>query len=165
MASVARASVEPLATTYQIFEIAERIELVSAAGYALLAERFRGDLHSRAVFLRLEEEELQHAARVRLLAARYRHDPRLLDGAPANPSELTLMLEDAEAALASIRAGTFADTAEEAMVNLVALEERCGRAHAELIAQDGHPALRDFFVQLSTQDDGHRELLLGLVGK
>jgi rubrerythrin len=151
-----------LATTYQIFEKAEQIELVCAVGYALLAERFRGEPEARALFLKLEEEELQHAARVRLLAARYRHDPRLLDAAPADPRELALMLEDAEAAVASIRSGTFADTVEEAVVNLVALEERMARAHAELISHHGHPAQREFFEQLSEQDEGHREMLLRL---
>jgi rubrerythrin len=151
-----------LATTYQIFEVAERIELLAAAGYALLAERFASDAAARALFQKLEQEELQHAARVRLLAARYRHDPRLLDGAPADPRELELMREDAEAVLDSIRAGTFAHTVDEAVVNLVALEERFARAHAELIAHDGHPALREFFQQLAVQDDGHREMLLGL---
>jgi rubrerythrin len=151
-----------LATTYEIFEKAERIERVCAAGYALLAERFREDPGARALFLRLEQEELQHAARIRLLAARYRHDPRLLDGAPADPRELDLMLEDAEAAASSIQAGTFAGTVDEAVVNLVALEERMARAHAELIAQGGHPAQREFFLQLAEQDQGHRDMLLGL---
>ena len=151
-----------MATTFQIFERAERIELVCAEGYALLAERFKVDSAARALFLRLEEEELQHAARVRLLAARYRHDPRLLDGAPADLSELDLMLHDAETAVSSIRAGSFARSVEEAVVNLVALEERMSRAHAELIAHGGHPAQREFFRQLAEQDDGHREMLLGL---
>ena len=151
-----------MSTTYQIFEKAERIELISAAGYALLAQRFGGDPDARALFLQLEEEELQHAARVRLLAARYRHDSRLLDGSPADPRELDLMLEDAEAAFAAIREGDFANSAEEAVVNLIALEDRCARAHAELIAHDGHPALREFFHQLAAQDRAHREMLLGL---
>jgi rubrerythrin len=147
-----------LATTYQIFERAERIEALAAAGYRLLAERFPD---GRALFLQLEEEELQHAARVRLLAARYRHDSRLVARAPSEVAELDLILADAEAALASIRGGAFARTLEEACVNLAGLEERLSRAHAELIAREGHPALRAFFVQLAEQDRGHQALLAG----
>lgn len=150
-----------LSTTYQIFEKAERIEQLCAAGYALLAERFREDPEARALFLQLEEEERQHASRVCLLAARYRHDPRLLERVPAQPQELDLMLADAEGVLRAIQGGEFARTVGEARVNLAGLEERFARAHAELIAAEGHPALREFFEQLAEQDAGHRRLLQG----
>ncbi len=79
-------------------------------------------------------------------------------------AELDLILVDSEAVLATIRRGAFARTFEEACVNLAALEERFARAHAELIAREGHPALREFFVQLAEQDRGHRALLDGEQG-
>lgn len=59
-----------MATTYQVFEQAERIERTAADLYRLLAEQFAADPAARALFVRLEEEEHQHASRVRLLAAR-----------------------------------------------------------------------------------------------
>jgi hypothetical protein len=147
-----------LATTYQIFERAERIEELAAAGYRLLAEQFPA---GRALFRQLEEEEQQHAARIGLLKARYRHDSRLVTRGSSEVVELDLILADSEAVLASIRRGTFARTLEEARVNLVALEERFARAHAEVIAAEGHPALREFFVKLAEQDRGHQALLAG----
>jgi hypothetical protein len=115
------------------------------------------------LFLRLEQEELQHASRVRLLAARYRHDTRLL-GPSLVPPELDEMLADAEQAVRSIRQGTFAATAAEALSRVAALEARFDRAHAELIAADGHPALREFFRKLAAQDRAHHQLLAGPTG-
>jgi sulfur transfer complex TusBCD TusB component (DsrH family) len=123
-----------------------------------LAEQFP---EGRALFRKLEEEELQHASRVRLLAARYRHDPRLVDRVSSSAAELQVVLADSEAVLECIRCRGFARTLSEALVNLAAMEERLARAHAELIAQEAHPALREFFVQLAEQDSGHRALLEG----
>lgn len=149
-----------MATTYQVFEQAERIERTAAELYRLLAEQFAADPAARALFRRLEEEEHQHASRVHLLAARYRHDSRLLP-APGDPQLLEAILADLEQVVASARRGTFARTVEEARVNLAALEERAAHAHAELIAREGHPALREFSQKLAEQDRGHEELLRG----
>jgi hypothetical protein len=40
------------------------------------------------------------------------------------------------------------------------LEDRFARAHANLLALNGHGALRDFFEQLARMDDAHVELLI-----
>lgn len=69
------------------------------------------------------------------------------------------MLEEAEAAVEAVRAGSFARTLQEALANLAFLEERFARAHAELIARAGHPGLRELFRKLAEQDWGHEELL------
>jgi hypothetical protein len=149
-----------VATTYQIFEKAVRIEELCAEAYHLLAEQFAAEPEARDLFLQLEQEELQHATRVKLLAARYRHDPRLL-GAPVGAAELDGLLADAEHALAAVRGRSFARTAEEARARAASMEERFARAHAELISHEGHPALREFFCKLAEQDRGHDELLRG----
>jgi hypothetical protein len=115
---------------------------------------------AKDLFARLEEEEAQHEARVRLLAARYRHDSRLVS-LPPSPAALDVILEDAEEVLRAIREGRFAQGFEEVRVNLAALEERFALAHAEIIAGEGHPDLRDFFRKLAAQDRGHRDLLQG----
>jgi hypothetical protein len=149
-----------VATTYEVFEKAVRIEEVCAEAYRLLSEQFAADAGARELFRRLEQEELQHASRVKLLAARYRHDPRLL-GVPLVSGELAALLEDAEQALAAIQRRSFAQTADEAKARAVAMEERFARAHAELISHEGHPALREFFWKLAEQDRAHNELLRG----
>ena len=144
-------------TTYKLFETAEQIEGICAETYRVMAEQFGGDPETRELFERLAREELQHASRVRLLAARYRHDPRLLGG--GDSAGLDNMLAEALEVLASVRGGSFARTAEEARAKAAELEERFAHAHAELITRQGHPALREFFRQLAAQDRGHRELL------
>ncbi|HET6439785.1 MAG TPA: ferritin family protein [Anaeromyxobacter sp.] len=146
-----------MATTFEVFEKAERIEQLAAEGYRLLADRFGGDAEARELFRRLSDEELQHASRVRLLAARYRHDSRILGALPV-PVALDEMLAEAEEALRAIQAGSFARTAEEALEKAAEMEERFSRAHADLLAREGHPALRAFFRQLAEQDGVHEKL-------
>ncbi len=148
-----------MATTYQVFEAAERVEVLSAAIYAALSRRFASDPDARALFARLEAEELQHASRVRLLAARYRHDPRLLEKLEVDARALDELAAEAEAVLRLVRADEWAEDLAEAKRTLAALEDRFSLAHAQLLAGAAHPALRDFFEQLAAQDAGHRELL------
>ena len=148
-----------MATTYQIFATAERIEEISAEIYGLLVVQLSGESGARALFQRLAEEELQHAKRVRLLASRYRHDPHLLGA--ASPAALDEVLAEAEAILSAVKQGGFAKNLAEARHKLAEVEERSSRAHAELIASEGHPALREFFRRLAAQDRAHQEFLAG----
>lgn len=148
-----------MATTYELFDAAERIEVVCAAVYAELAARFAGDRDARALFERLRDEELQHASRVRLFASRYRHDPRLLERTPVDAGPLHRAVADAEATLAEIRAGWWEVGLAAAKARLAEMEDRLARAHAERLARDAHPDVRRFFERLAEQDAGHRELL------
>lgn len=149
-----------MATNYDVFEKAERIEALCAEVYRLLAAQFAADAGARELFSLLQEEELQHATRVRLLAARYRHDTRLL-GAQVGPPELDQMLAEVQETQREIEQGSFASTVQQARARLTLMEDRFVHAHAELIAGAGHPALREFFRQLAEQDRGHQELLRG----
>lgn len=144
--------------TLDVFRCAERIEVVAAEIYAALAARFAADPEARALFARLEQEELQHAARVRLLASRYRSDRTLIagfDGAAA----LDGCLREAEQALRDARDGAWGGDLRAVKRRVAELEERLGTAHAHVVARDGHPGLRAFFEQLALQDDGHLDLL------
>jgi rubrerythrin len=146
-------------STYQVFEEAERVELLSAAIYGALAERFTGDRDARALFPRLQEEEIQHASRVRLLAARYRHDSKLLERVASESRNLRPLIDECEAILAAVKDGSWGRDLDEVTRNLAALEERFCRAHADLIAREGHPELRVFFIQLARQDEAHGRVL------
>ena len=146
-----------MGSTYQLFERAERIEAVSARIYGALARTFRADPGARELFARLEAEEDQHATRVRLLAAHYRHDPKLPVAADA--SALDACLDGATRALSEIEAGRWGSDLEEVKRRLAALEARCAAAHAHLIAASASPALREFFAALAEQDEAHARLL------
>jgi rubrerythrin len=145
-------------TTLDVFRCAERIEAIAAAIYAALAQQFADDAPVRALFARLEQEELQHAARVRLLASRYRADRKLLERF-TGVTELQEGLRLSEEALSEVLAGAWGRDVVEVKARLVELESRLGKAHAQAVAREGHPALREFFEQLALQDEAHLELL------
>jgi rubrerythrin len=145
-------------TTLDVFRCAERIEAIAAAIYAALAQQFADDAPTRALFARLEHEEHQHAARIRLLARRYRADRTLLERFSA-VTELQECLRVSEQALAEVLAGAWGRELVEVKTRLLELEARIGQAHAQAISHEGHPALRAFFEQLALQDEAHLELL------
>ncbi|MGC3997689.1 MAG: hypothetical protein QM767_09425 [Anaeromyxobacter sp.] len=132
----------------------------------MLAARFSSDPEAREVFQRLQAEEVQHASRVRLLASRYRHDPKIL-GTPSAQAvaELERTVVEVQEAIAQMQDGRFGRTLAQVLENVVRLEERVGSAHAEVIARTAHPDVRAFFQLLAGQDAGHARLLRKLDGK
>jgi rubrerythrin len=148
-------------STYQIFEKAEQLELASAEIYRLLAERFRDQPAASDLFTRLMEEELQHATRVRLLKARYRHDARLFENAELTSANLDALLHEGRQAAAAIARGEWGASLEVVKQKLAELEDRFGAAHAHVLCEGAAPPVRTFFEQLARQDQEHRKLLLG----
>lgn len=146
-----------MASNVLLFEAAERIETLSGRIYGALAKVFGGDPDARALFVRLQAEEEQHASRVRLLAAHYRRDAKLaVDGEAA---ELEACSAAAAQALAEVEAGRWGADLDEVKRRLAALEEALARAHAHLLARSASPALREFFAVLAEQDEAHARLL------
>lgn len=147
-------------TTYDLLARAERIEATAAAIYAALAVQFARNPAARSLFEALAAEELQHASRVRLLAARYKHDGKLVRNGPSRVPALEACLADAQAALADIRAGRWGADFAATKRRLGELEDCLAKAHAEVIARDANPDLRLFFEQLARQDEAHARLLV-----
>ena len=73
-------------TNFDILDRAERLEVLAAELYAAFAIRFADDASAAKLFGRLREEEHQHAARVRMLAAQARRDGKLLGKIQADTS-------------------------------------------------------------------------------
>jgi rubrerythrin len=150
-----------VASAYPFFDVAEKLELACAEIYQALAELFEAQPAARELFRKLADEERQHASRVRLLAARYRHDARLFGGVETFADRLAPLLAEALAVRDRIRAGAWVADLEIVRGELVDLEDRFQAAHAQVIAGLGDPGLRRFFEQMAAQDDAHRELLRG----
>jgi len=148
-----------MGSTFQLFEKAEQLELVCAGIYQALAQQFQADPAAHGLFQRLEAEEQQHAARIRLLSARYQHDSKLLEAAAVAAHHLDELLAEARAVLAQVAAGAWGASLEVVKGELAELEERFSAAHAHVIAATANPALKAFFEQLAQQDKAHRELL------
>ncbi len=147
-----------MASVYELFQRALRVEEVSALMYAALAKRF-DDEETSALFARLEAEEWQHASRVELLFAHYRHDPKLLAGMETDIGPLEACIAESEQALAEIQAGQWEHDLAVVKQRLAALEQRLAAAHADLLLRNAHPGLRAFFAQLAEQDEAHARLL------
>lgn len=150
-----------VASAYPLFETAERLEETSAQIYDALADRFQSDAPASDLFRRLAAEERQHATRVRLLAARYRHDSRLFESVDMAAKGLEEMLAEATRVLERIRAGEWSNDLDLVRGEVVDLEDRFQAAHAEVIAALADPALKKFFESMAAQDEGHRRLLRG----
>lgn len=146
-----------MGSTYQLLEKAERLELLAQELYLTLAGRFGGE--TRELFKRLAGEEAQHAARVRLLSARYRQDKKLVASLAADSTLMDRLLVEAEEAVAAAAAGTWDGDPEAALQGAAELERRFCQAHAQSLSQDAHPHLRAFFEQLAAQDKAHEVLL------
>lgn len=148
-----------MASAYQLFHKAERVERLSAEVYGALAIRFRGDPEAHALFVRLQLEEEQHASRVRLFAAHYRNDRRL--PVEADAAELDACIAECEQALAEVESGAWGEDLAEVKARLAALEARLAHGHAELMARNAAPALREFLAQLAAMDTEHARILGG----
>ncbi|HEX9308904.1 MAG TPA: ferritin family protein [Anaeromyxobacter sp.] len=147
-----------MASTYDLFKRAERIEALAGAIYGALAKQFRDDERTRALFARLEAEEHQHASRIRLLVGTYRNDPKLME--KVNGAEgLEACIAAGEAAFVEVAAGAWGSDLREVKRRLAMLEAQLSKAHVQLLAQNANPALLDFFRQLALQDEAHAELL------
>ncbi len=150
-----------VASSYQIFEKAEQLELLSAEIYRLLAERFRDQRAASALFTRLMEEELQHASRVRLLRARYRHDAKLFEDADLASANLDALIREAREIGSAIARGEWGENLEVVKQELAEIEDRFAVAHAHALCLGAAPSIRSFFEALAQQDQEHRKLLLG----
>jgi len=151
-------------SAYAMFAAAERLELLAAEVYRLLAERFAANEAVRAVFWRLHQEEIQHATRVRLLAVHYRNDSGLLasaalfQGVP-DPRQLVGELEDAVRGLES---GAWGDDLQQVRARVLEMERRCVSLHSQFLVAGAPPEISSFFEELARQDDEHERLLAEL---
>ena len=154
-------SVRPMPSIHALFAAAERVELLTAELYRLLADRFAATEPIRELFRKLREEEIQHAARVRLLASQYRNDSglfrraALFDGAP----DPTRMLVELEATVRDVAAGAWGDDLLEVRRRLVEMETRCVSLHAQFMVAGAPREIASLFEELARQDEQHERLL------
>jgi rubrerythrin len=139
--------------------LAEEIERLAQRLYLSLAARFAAEPDAAALFAGLAAEEEQHALRVSLMRESYgqnpaRYGPLKLDTtamtrAKAEGAALLVMLETPETHLGL----------DQAMRLAAALEEKFANAHADQLAAQSDPTLREFFEVFVAQDRAHAALL------
>jgi rubrerythrin len=145
-------------TNFDILDKAEKLELLASEIYAQLARRFGDDAAAAMLFTQLRDEEQQHAARVRMVAAQSRRDSKLLGKISIDAREMDEVVAEMTTILANLRAGRWEADVKQTKRLLLDLEERCSHAHAQgLLGLNA--SLRMFFEQLALQDKAHEELL------
>jgi len=147
-----------VAGTYSILQKAERIERLSADLYRAAADAFP-DAPEAPLLRRIAGEEDQHAARVRLLAGRYRADSSLFQGKALEVQGLDALVTEAEELQREIAAGRFRGGLPALLERLAALEEKGEMSHGDALARVSDPRVASFFRQMAGQDRAHRELL------
>jgi rubrerythrin len=151
-------------SAYEVFSRAERIELAAAALYRRVAARFPWSVAERRVFEALEREEIQHAARVRLLTSQYRNDSRLFHVQELDLRVLDAVEDAVQAVVAEVDSGRWDGDSEGLKARIVEMEERAGASHADVLADCADARVAWLFDELSKQDGEHHALLLGLMG-
>jgi rubrerythrin len=145
-------------TNFDVLDKAEKIELLASELYAAFARHFCADPVALKLFTQLRDEEQQHAARIRTVAAQSRRDTKLLAKISVDTRGLDDVIVEMTAVLANVGHGNWGADLAQTKRLLVELEDRCSRAHAEGL-QGLHESLRKFFEQLALQDKAHEELL------
>lgn len=138
-----------------VFALAEQAELTVAEIYTIFCKRFHDDADLRALFGLIAEEERGHARYIRQTAASWRADG---DWEPSGDLLRLAELSDrAEMLLATVLRQE--DMSAQQAIDLAAkLEQDFHEVHAQILAGDEAPELRDLFVRLTADDHGHTEL-------
>jgi rubrerythrin len=141
--------------------LAIRVEQLAGRIYGILAERFADAPEASAMFRRLEAEERQHELRIEMLAATLARRPAL-DRALVLDLDLTERALAEGEELASVLAEPRPRPPLHRARRLAAqLEARFARVHADQLAAQTEPELREFFRVMVAQDREHAALLRG----
>lgn len=143
-------------TPAAFFHRTEQLERTAAAIYEALAEAFAAEPRVRASLRALADEELQHAARIRLFAAQHGAALPPLAG-PRLDEELADLERYAAGLLDEVRRGALGDDIAAVHPRLAEMEERLA-LHAEAMARGSEGSLRRFFEALARQDRVHQRL-------
>lgn len=144
-------------TAYEYFGRAERVEQLAAEIYAQLARDFAADRAASSTFRALADEEHQHAVRIRLMRERYRTNPGLFERMEWLEQELEGVDRYVNELRDEVARGAWGIDLALVHPRLREMEDRLG-LHAERMARDADPDVREFFEALARQDRVHRRL-------
>jgi hypothetical protein len=149
-----------LTSTFDVFALAERVELAAAELYFVIGQRPGLPDDDRILLRTLEEEEMQHAARIRLLTAQYRNDPKLFDVSNLDMAKLREVERWSREMREQVVSGRWDDDPQGLKLALIDLESRCSASHADILAERSDPSIAGFFRELAAQDKAHHHKLL-----
>jgi rubrerythrin len=141
--------------------LAIRVEQLAARIYRILAERFADDAKASAMFGRLAEEERQHELRIEMLAETLVRRPELDRALVLDLDKTERALAEGEALAAVLESPRPRPPLARARRLAAQLEGRFARVHADQLAAQSDPELREFFRVFVAQDREHAALLRG----
>lgn len=136
----------------ETFEKIERIELIAAELFHLLAARFADQPERAELFVRLEKQEIQHALRVRMACRDFLVDHGRNGSWHVDETTLDAMILQGEQALERFAGERPKISFDEALAVTQRLESELAGSHAALTAAESDPHLKAFFALLSEQD-------------
>ncbi|MBI5607866.1 MAG: hypothetical protein HY902_03195 [Deltaproteobacteria bacterium] len=136
----------------ETFEKIERIELIAAELFHLLAARFADQPERAELFIRLEKQEIQHALRVRMACRDFLVEHGRNGTWQPDEAKLDAMILQGEQALERFAGERPKISFDEALAVTQRLESELAGSHAALTEAESDPHLKAFFALLSEQD-------------
>lgn len=146
-------------TSEECFEAAVQVENLMRDIYVRLSERFAADPRLKELFLRLAEEEEQHASRIRLLAKHQTGGTWAEETARRISKDLNEMATELLAMVADLEEDWNTRSSREILHRVMDVERRCAAVHAEELAQTAEIDVQVLFWALARQDVHHKSLL------
>ena len=146
-------------TSEECFEAAVQVENLMKDIYVRLADRFAADARLKELFLRLAEEEEQHASRIRLLAKHQTEGTWAQETAQRISKDLNEMAAELVAMVADLEEDWNTRSSREILRQVMDVERRCSVVHAEELAQSAEIDVQVLFWALARQDVHHKTLL------
>jgi rubrerythrin len=143
----------------ECFEAAVQVEILMRDVYVRLADRYAVEAKLKEVFLRLAEEEEQHAHRIRLLAKTQGVGPWGEKIAARISKDLAAMSVDLLAMVADLEKDWDGRNARDVLRRVMEAEDRASAIHAEELAETAEIDVQMLFWSLARQDVRHKELL------
>jgi hypothetical protein len=137
------------------FRKAERLEMLAAELYRLIASGMSETSNAHTVLLKLAQEEDEHAMRVRMLQSRF--EGRMQATIAFDTSALDRLIDEGET-LKRLLTAEGGITREEARRFMIEQERNFEVAHAHVLVPD-EPELATFFAELAFQDQMHLKIL------
>lgn len=150
--------------TDDCFEAAVQVETLMRDLYLRLAAVRGDEPRSRDLFLRLADEEEQHAQRIRLLARHQGPGPWASETATRIQAELASMSGELQAIAREIGEQGEGLPRDTLLRRLVEAERRAGVIHAEVLARTTEIEVQMLFWALARQDVHHEALLRSVTG-
>ncbi len=136
----------------ETFEKIERVELIAAELFHLLAARFADQPERAELFIRLEKQEIQHALRVRMACRDFLVDHGRNGTWQLDEAKLDTMILQGEDALERFGGERPKISFDEALAVTQRLESELAGNHAALTLAETDPHLKAFFALLSAED-------------